>query len=475
MTDILKILEDITGRERVLHRREDLLTYSEDMTEADSSMPDFVVKPVTVEEIQKIVRVAIEHRIPVTPVVAGTNLGGLTIPVKGGIVMDLKEMNRIIEINVDEMYAIIEPGVTFGQLKKYLDEHNIPLTIGFPLSPPYVSIVANCLLDGLGNLSLKHGAMSEWICGLEAVLPDGEIIRTGAPAISHVWFSRAPLPDLTGIFVNWQGTTGIVTKMAVELYPSPPLRRRAFILTYSAEDGFDIMRRFARTRIFDDIGGLTWPTGKMLLGIERPLKRDPDEPEFYVYFDYSGNIKEEMVAKKKLVDGIMDEFCKRNTALEGPIEMQDLIRVNPDFSKFAEFPMSLDFLINTTGGGLTWVGTYGPTGGWEKGLRAGERIMQDAGFPPTAVTRPMKGGHFGVLRFIMVFNKKDPEERKRVAEVNSRLCDMVLDLGFIPYKAPAWAVEKLKKRLDKNFVRIMKGVKKMLDPYGIMNPGRWEL
>lgn len=473
MQEILRKIETIVGEKRIISEKDSLLPYSEDMTEAEPHMPDFVVKPGTVEEIQSLVKLAREYRIPITPVVAGTNLGGLAIPVKGGIVLDLKDMNKIIEVNTDEMYTIIEPGVTFGQLKKYLDENNIKLTIGYPLSPPYVSIIANCLLDGLGNLSLRHGSMSEWIGGLEAVLPDGEVIKTGSAALSNFWFSRAPLPDLTGLFINWQGTTGIVTKMAVQLFPLPPLRRRAFILTYSAETGFNLMRRFARTGIFDDIGGLTWPTGKMLLGIEKPAERDPDEPEFYVYFDYSGNIGEEMKAKKKMVDSILNEFYSGGREFEGPIEIGDLIKVNPDFSKFAEFPMSLDFLLETTGGGLTWVGTYGPTQNWERGLRAGEKIMKESGFPPTAVTRPMKGGHYGVLRFIMIFNKKDPADRKRVREVNSRLCDTVMEYGFIPYKAPAWAVEKISRKIDPNFLKMMINIKKMMDPEGIMNPGRW--
>ncbi len=473
MQEIIRRLESITGKGRVLYEKKDLIPYSEDMTEAEPHTPDFIVKPKNTEEVQKIVKLASEYKIPITPVVAGTNLGGLAIPVEGGIVLDLKEMNRIIEVNRDEMYVLLEPGVTFGQLKKYLDENGINLTIGYPLSPPYVSVVANCLLDGLGNLSFLHGAMSEWIGGLEAVLPNGDLIKTGAAALSTHWFSRAPMPDLTGIFVNWQGTTGIVTKMAVQLYPNPPLRRRAFILTYSAEDGFNIMRKFSRARIFDDIGGLTWPTGKMLLGIEKPMERDPDEPEFYVYFDYSGNISEEMKAKEKIVKSILKEFNSTGVELEGPIEVKDLIRVNPDFSKFADFPMSLDFLIETTGGGLTWVGTYGPTSKWEQGLREGERIMKKAGFPPTTVTRPMKGGHYGVLRFIMIFNKKDPAERKRVAEVNSELCDMVLESGFIPYKAPAWAVKKFLKKIDPNYLMMMREIKKMVDPDGIMNPGRW--
>ncbi|MGB9591125.1 MAG: FAD-linked oxidase C-terminal domain-containing protein [Candidatus Kryptoniota bacterium] len=211
------------------------------------------------------------------------------------------------------------------------------------------------------------------------------------------------------------------------------------------------------------------------MGIEKPRERDTEEPEFFVYLDYSGNIKEEMGAKKKIVNSLLKQYKIKGIEFEDPIEVEDLIKVNTTFGKFAEFPMTLDFLIETTGGGLTWVGTYGPTAAWEKGLREGEKIMKAAGFPPIAVTRPMKGGHYGVLRFIMIFNKKMPEDRKIVSEVNSKLCDMALDLGFIPYKAPAWAVKKFIERIDPNYLRVMREIKKLLDPNGIMNPGRWLL
>jgi glycolate oxidase len=180
--DIEKIREAlcaILGKRRVITDPAALKQYSEDMTEAEPASPEIAVKPRSVEEVRKTVKYAAQERIPITPVVAGTNLGGLALPVEKGIVMDLKDMNNIVELNRDEMYAILEPGVTFGQLKEHM-EHNAPeLTIGYPLSPPNVSVMCNCLLDGLGNLSLKHGTMGEWINGLEAVLPNGELIRPG--------------------------------------------------------------------------------------------------------------------------------------------------------------------------------------------------------------------------------------------------------------------------------------------------------
>jgi len=104
-----------------------------------------------------------------------------------------------------------------------------------------------------------------------------------------------------------------------------------------------------------------------------------------------------------------------------------------------------------------------------------EKVLDKYGLPHLAVLRPMKGGHFGVLRFITIFNKKEPEEVVRARKVNEAVCDIVLELGFIPYKAPAWAVKKFYERMDKQAIEMIKKIKNILDPQRIMNPGRWLL
>ena len=115
--DLKKIVGDW-----VSNRPEELLIYSKDMTENEPHKPDIVVMPESTEEVQKIVKYANENNIPVTPYVTGANVGGIAIPVKGGILMDLKRMDRVIQVDETNMYAILEPGVTFGHLKKLLDE-----------------------------------------------------------------------------------------------------------------------------------------------------------------------------------------------------------------------------------------------------------------------------------------------------------------------------------------------------------------
>lgn len=464
---------EILGAARVRTDEKILDECSQEMCEIEPRRPLFVVRPDSVEQVQAIMAVAAELKVPLTPRVAGTNLGGLTIPAPGGITVDLRDMNRIHAVDEGEMYAIIEPGVTFGDMREYLLEHHPSLRMGYPLAPPEVSIVGNCLCQGLANLSLRHGSMDEWLNGVEAVLPTGEVVRTGSMAVSTSAFSRVPLPDLTGLFVGFQGTTGIVTKAAVELYPEMPARWRGFILNHSLEGTYKVIRDLARLDICDDMGGISWPAGKMMFGVKNPTVRDPGEPEFFLYLDISGLDEEHLGYKRRVVDKVIEEARSRGFEVEAPLDIPTLVQLNDKFSQFADFPTRLGFLLDHEGGGLTWVGLYGPASKWESASRKGEEIMAEHGLPPTIVSRPMKGGHFCVLRFISLFDKKSPEEIDNVRSCQRKLARMSLDEGFVLYKTPRWVIEEFYPgRVDPGLAALVKKVRGILDPAGIMNPDK---
>ncbi|MDQ1375656.1 MAG: glycolate oxidase, partial [Actinomycetota bacterium] len=215
--------------------------YLSDVTEQPEGRADVVARPQTADEVEAVMRLAAERGVPVTPIVAGYNVAGIAIPRNGGIVLDLTRMDRIVELDRDAMYVVVEPGVTFGQLKEHLDREAPELVYTYPFAPPFTSVMANALLDGLNNLSLRHGAMGQWINGLEAVLPDGTVVRTGSGAVVKSWYGRAPLPDLTGLFVSTQGTTGVVTRIALQLQPKPAFRARWFAFAYDLEPAYAAM------------------------------------------------------------------------------------------------------------------------------------------------------------------------------------------------------------------------------------------
>jgi glycolate oxidase len=476
-----KTFDGCLAAERILDDPATLAAYADDLTEEQPATPAVVLLPETTAEVQALVRAAGRHRVPLTVRVTGSNVAGLTVPPPGGAVVDLSRMDRIVELDRDEAVAVVEPGVTWAGLKAALA--GTGLRVGYPLSPPHSSVLANCLLDGLGNLSLRHGSLGDWLTGVEAVLPDGTLVRTGTAAASDKWCARGPLPDLTGLFVAWQGATGIVVRGGMHLWPEPAFRRRLFVLAGARNGAFEAMRRLARSSVADDVGGLSWPTGKMLFGVARPGPRDPAEPEFFVYVDVTGETEPELQLRLERLDGLLAELRAAGHRLERPFTIQDLVRLEPRFGRFADFPTSLDFLMHRPGqaaadgapvaGGLSWVGTYGPLSRLEA---AADRVvprMERAGFAPAIVSRPMKGGHFAVLRMLLTFEPTDAAERRRVRETNRAVLDEVLPLGFVPYKCPAWAWEPLRARLDPGFVRLLETVRGALDPGGILGPRAW--
>lgn len=476
MTAPLDMLRARLGAERVRTDAATRAAFGRDLTENPEASPEAVITVRELDELRDVVRLAAEARVPLVPRVAGTNLGGLTIPARGGWSLDLAAMNRIVDIDLDNRVAVLEPGVTFIQLRRTLDELHPRLTIGYPLSPPDTSVVANCLLDGLGNLSLRHGAMGDWVNGLEVVRADGSVLRTGAWATGvPVPFGRAPLPDLTGLFLSWHGTTGIVSKLAVQLWPVQPFRERSFVLAYDREVTLRALRELPALDVLDDLGGLSWPVAKLLFGVEHPRARDPDEPEFFFYLDLSAATRALFDAKRAAVREFIRQLRGAGLRVEDPIDVPTLVRLEPRLARLAEFPTRLDFLLDHPDGGLTWVGTYGPLSRFDAACAAGIAVVERHGFPPTIVARPMKGGHFAVLRFIQVFRRGDPADRERVHRCNAELCDALYDHGFVMYKTPAWAIERYRTRLDPGFARLVREVRQVLDPDRIMNPGRWEV
>ncbi len=464
----------LLGTPNVKDDADTLAAYSEDFTEIDPAAPSLVALVENAEQVQAVVAKANEASVPITPCVYRTNVGGLAIPTSGGIILDMTRMNRIIEVDVDDMYAVIEPGVTQQLIKDHLAKQGIELTLGYSLAPPATSIFANALLGGLTNRSLKYGDQSMAISGLEVVLADGSLVKLGSWAQHGAPpFGLVPFPNLTGLFTGWQGTTGIATRMAYQLWPKHRYHQRLFVLAYGSRSVYEAMRRLCRTEVCDDIGGLSWPSAKMMMGVKRPHPvPSPGEPTFFLYIDLTAELPEELRLKARIVASVLEQIGKDGHKLEPPLDVETIVRVNPAMGKFADFPTELDFLTNHGGGGLTWMGTYGPLSRMTEAAEAGIALMVDAGIPPTIVSRPMRGGHYGVLRFISTFDKKNTEDVTRVKALNRKLLALCLERGFVMYKTPAWAWREMTQHLDPGMVQLLERVKKVLDPKGIMNPGK---
>ncbi len=214
MPDLLAQLRQIVGDANLLSEADERLVYECDGYIVEKKMPDLVVFPTTAEQVEQIVKVCREHKVPFVPRGAGTSLAGGTLAVGGGVMICLTRMRKIIEVNLRDRYAIVEPGLVNVHLTNHLKGsgyHYAP----DPSSQGACTIGGNVATNSGGPHTLKYGVTVNHILAAEVVLPTGERVQFGSPC------EDTPGYDLTGLFVGSEGTFGVVTKIWVRLSRDP--------------------------------------------------------------------------------------------------------------------------------------------------------------------------------------------------------------------------------------------------------------
>ncbi|MEE9259936.1 MAG: FAD-linked oxidase C-terminal domain-containing protein [Candidatus Scalindua sediminis] len=213
-TKALNELIRVLGKEKVLSAIEDRICYSYDSTK-QKALPDIVIRPDDTSDISNTLKIANKHEIPVYARGAGTGLSGGAVPLMGGIVFDLKSMNKIIEICPEDFIATVEPGVVTKDLQDEVAKHGL-LYPPDPSSAAFSTIGGNVAECAGGITGLKYGVTRDYVLALEIVLPDGSVINTGRKTLRSVTGY-----DLTRLFIGSEGTLGIFTKITVKLIPEP--------------------------------------------------------------------------------------------------------------------------------------------------------------------------------------------------------------------------------------------------------------
>lgn len=211
--DNIQFFRNLIGKENVLLSDFDL--YASDATEKLQFFPDVVLKPHSVEQISEIVKYCSQELLPITPRGAGTGLAGGALPIKGGVVISLEKLNRILEIDEKNFQVTVESGVINYNLQQELFKHHL----FFPPDPSSWQssfIGGNIATNAGGPKAVKYGVMANYILNLEVVLPNGEIIWTGANTLKN-----STGLNLTQLFVGSEGTLGIVTKAVLKVLPQP--------------------------------------------------------------------------------------------------------------------------------------------------------------------------------------------------------------------------------------------------------------
>ncbi len=224
----IKDLTKIVGKDNILADLKDLLAYSYDAT-MRQEMPDVIVFPRSTEQVSAIMKLAHREKIPVVPRGAGTNLSGGTIPLKGGIILEISRMNRILEINTADRRAVVEAGVV------NLDLQNALAPLGYFYPPDPASQKSSTLGGNIGEnaggpMCLRYGVTSKYVYGMEIVLADGEVINVGD------YVEDFPGYDLRGLFIGSEGILGVTTKLTLHIIPKPEASRTMLAIFDRLED-----------------------------------------------------------------------------------------------------------------------------------------------------------------------------------------------------------------------------------------------
>jgi D-lactate dehydrogenase (cytochrome) len=445
------LLERIGDRERVTVNETILEQHSKGIAYHEPRKPDVVVFPKTAAEVSAVLSYANERRIPITPFGAGSSLEGHVIPVQGGISLDLTMMNDIIDIRPDDFLAIVEPGVTRMQLNQALKKYGL----FFPVDPGADATIGGmAATNASGTNSVKYGVMRDQVLGLEVVLADGKIIHTGGMAVK----SSAGY-DLTGLFVGSEGTLGVFTKIIVRLQGIPEA-------TNAIKVSFPTLAEAAQAAASILKAGVS--PGKIELVDEQTIQavnqyKQTDYPVAPTLFiELSGS-----AASVKDGTALVKELCDAENAVSFETEEDSVAR-----AKLWEARHHAAFAIQAAYPGKAMLSTdvCVPISKLPAAIAETRKLVDEYGMTAAIL------GHVGDGNYhtILAFDPSDAEEVKRIEEVNARIVRYALSHGGTCTGEHGIGIGKRQFLYEehRDSVPLMKGIKQLFDPNGIMNPGK---
>ncbi len=236
-------LQEAVGASHFFDSPADLLAYSYDATPLYQAMPDAVIRCADAAQVGAVMKICSRYCVPVVPRGSGTNLSAGTVPVKGGLVLDLSGLKRIVEIDQENLTVTVEPGVVTKQLHAAVEA----LGLFYPPDPGslVISTLGGNIAECAGGLrGLKYGTTKDYVLGLEVILSSGELLRTGGKNTKDVAGY-----DLTKLLVGSEGTLGIVTQATLKLLPLPEAKRTALAFFTSLENAARAVSQIIAARI----------------------------------------------------------------------------------------------------------------------------------------------------------------------------------------------------------------------------------
>ncbi len=450
--DLLSGLRSVLPEDRLSVDGEEISRHGRGMfTYHAPRAPDAVVFPESREEVVAVLRFAGEHGVPVVPFGEGSSLEGHTIPTRGGISLDLGRMDEVLEVRPADFVARVQPGVTHETLNEHLKEHGL----FFPVDPGWdASLGGMAATNASGTNAVRYGAMRDQVLGLEVVLADGTVMRTGGMSMK----SSAGY-NLTALFVGSEGTLGVITELILRLYPIPEhvLAARAAFPDIEAagraavamsSSGMQIgrvelvdARTVEAVNAYKGTGYAVSPTlflefGGSEAAVERDVAaaRSLSEENGSTAFEF----EEDEAAREKLWEA----------RHEAAFAISELYKDGK--------PMTTDVCV--------------PISELPGALRHARETIAARGLDGAIL------GHVGDGNYHAVFpvDAEDERDLARAEEVNAQIVAYALDRGGTStgeHGIGSGKTEHLKKEHGDS-LGFMRGIKGLADPDGILNPGK---
>jgi len=450
---VFEELCDAVGRENVFDNIKERVCYSFDATK-EKSIPDLVIRPHSTEQVSNVVSIANKHGIPICPRGAGSGLSGRAVPIKGGIALDLKNMDRIVELNARDLTVTVEPGV----VTKDLQDEVAKFRLFYPPEPGsagFSTIGGNVAECTGGMTGMKYGVTRDYVLALEIVLPDGSVINAGRKTLKSVAGY-----DLTRFFVGSEGTLGVFTKITLKLLPMPEKIGTVMSFFKDIDSALNITDSILiknhlhpRSLEFAD---------KTCIDAVRDCTEEkiPEETEAMLLIDVDGN-------EKNVANDIsrIDALCRENSALKTSIANTDEERntlwdirksISPSLFKVASMKYNEDFCVPRS-----------------KVREVLEKIYE---LSKTYSLQVAAFGHIGEGHIhLNVISNNGEEVGVSIHNLVSQILKEVVSISgtITSEQGVGDTISEFKGlELAPHEIEIMKDLKKMFDPKGIMNPGK---
>jgi glycolate oxidase len=453
---IKKALIDIVGEENFTDSLIDLVSYSYDASE-HSHRPSCAVWAETPEQVSEILKLADTERIPVIPRGAGTGLSGMSVPIKGGIVLDLNHMNKILKISIEDRLAVVQPGVVYDDLERALVPHGFFFPPD-PASGKVCTLGGNVATNAGGLKGAKYGTTRDYVLGLQVVLTDGRIMRTGSKTMKSVSGY-----DMTRLLVGSEGTLGVITEITLKISPRPTATSTALATFGNLEDAG---RALSETMYSGIIPSALEILGrKTILAINQNTDLGLPEVDAIILVETDGYTEEETDYQ---MNKVIKVFKKNNA---------DDIKQ----AKAKEEAKKLWTARKSAYAVLARIKTH--------------FVLEDITVPMSRIAEMLKGveaiaerhniqiatyGHAGDgnLHPQILYDGYDPEQVKSMEAATAELFKLSIDLGGTLTGEHGIGLSKasfMTLEHDPVAMDMMRSIKKTFDPNNILNPGKMGL